>query len=147
MHFIVVLEKTVLLLCRDIDKRNLVSRFSSPGMSVLECSPTSFFRWQRKGEHNTRSIINEIMDATKASFSATNENHIYSPEDNDVAVWLLISTDSDPDSQCDQSCEQEKNPVRYWRLVLLVNNVVITGSVVDEGYIYCCIINMKNMQP
>ncbi|KAL7132664.1 hypothetical protein ABFS83_12G090100 [Erythranthe nasuta] len=118
----------------DINKRNLVSRFSSPGMSVLECIPASFFRWQRKGECKTESIINDIMDATKTWFSSKSEkNHRFSPEDSDVAVWLLISTPSDPDSQCSQSCEQEANPVENWRLALLVNKTVITASVLDGG--------------
>ncbi|KAL9149122.1 hypothetical protein ABFS82_12G090300 [Erythranthe guttata] len=118
----------------DINKRNLVSRFSSPGMSVSECIPASFFRWQRKGQSKTESIINDIMDATKTSFSSKSEkNHRFSPEDSDVAVWLLISTPSDPDSQCSQSYEQEPNPAGYWKLALLVNKTVIVGSVLDGG--------------
>ncbi|KAI3467220.1 hypothetical protein Pfo_023883 [Paulownia fortunei] len=117
----------------DIDKRNLVSRFSSPGLSVLECVPASVFRWQRKGDCKTEALVDEIMDATKTWFSGRSENHVFLPEDKDVAVWLLISTVSDPDSQCYQSCEQEANLVGCWRLALLVNNMVITGSVVDGG--------------
>ncbi|KAL0396900.1 UNVERIFIED_CONTAM: hypothetical protein Scaly_0138400 [Sesamum calycinum] len=117
----------------DIDKRHPVSRFSSPGMSVLECVPASIFRWQIKGERKTGVLINEIMDATRTWFSGRNENHVFSPKDKDVAIWLLISTVPDPDSQCYQPCGQEANLDRCWRLALLVNNTVIIGSALDGG--------------
>ncbi|XP_011078644.1 uncharacterized protein LOC105162332 [Sesamum indicum] len=117
----------------DIDKRHLVSRFSSPGMSFLECVPASIFRWQIKGECKTGVLINEIMDATRNWFSGRNENQAFSPKDKDVAIWLLISTAADPDSQCYKPCEQEANLGRCWRLALLVNNTVIIGSALDGG--------------
>ncbi|KAG8366476.1 hypothetical protein BUALT_Bualt17G0083900 [Buddleja alternifolia] len=117
----------------DIDKRILVSRFSSPGMSVLECVPSSILRWQRKGECNPEALIDQIMDATKMWFSGTSVNHFFPPDDKDVAVWLLISTVPEPDSQCYQSCELEANQIRCWRLALLVNNTVIMGSAVGQG--------------
>ncbi|KAK6157819.1 hypothetical protein DH2020_012067 [Rehmannia glutinosa] len=135
-HFVLDLYSFVKQLCilrRDIEKRNLVSKFSSPGMSVLECIPASVFRWQRKGECKMEALVDEIMDATRTWFSRSSENHIFSPEDKNAAVWLLISTVSDPDSQSYQSCEQEANLGGCWRLALLVNNMVITGSVVDRG--------------
>ncbi|KAH6797846.1 hypothetical protein C2S52_022400 [Perilla frutescens var. hirtella] len=119
----------------DINKRNLVSRFSSTGMSVLECVPVSIFRWQTKGEYNkTDALVAEIMDATKMWFSGRSDNHVFSPDDKDIASWVLISTTSDPDYEYDQSSEQEEaNVGGYWRLALLVNNMVITGSIVDGG--------------
>ncbi|KAL8518470.1 hypothetical protein ACS0TY_009737 [Phlomoides rotata] len=117
----------------DIDKRSLVSRFSAQDISVLECIPVTVFSWQRKGEYKAKSLVGEIVDATKMGFSGTSENRVFSPEDNDVAVWLLISTNSGPDSECYQSSEQEANVGGCWRLALLVNNTVITGSVVDGG--------------
>lgn len=122
---------------RDIDKRSLVSRFSCADMSVMECIPVSFFRWQRKGEYKTEALVAEIMDATKMWSSRRSDNHLFSAEDKDVAAWLLISTASDLDDESYHSCEQEKeNADRCWRLALLVNNMVITGSVLDEGYVY-----------
>ncbi|XP_042052237.1 uncharacterized protein LOC121797660 isoform X2 [Salvia splendens] len=118
----------------DIDKRSLVSRFSCADMSVMECIPVSFFRWQRKGEYKTEALVAEIMDATKMWSSRRSDNHLFSAEDKDVAAWLLISTASDLDDESYHSCEQEKeNAYRCWRLALLVNNMVITGSVLDEG--------------
>ncbi|PIN03244.1 hypothetical protein CDL12_24230 [Handroanthus impetiginosus] len=119
----------------DIDKRNLVSRFSSPGMSVLECVPASVFRWQTKVEHKMETIVDEIMDATRMQFSERSQVNIVSPENEDVAIWLLISTLSDPDSQYYQPCDQGANTVGCWRLALLINNMVITGSAVDAGLI------------
>lgn len=135
-------------MCRDIDKRNLVSRFSSAGLSVLECIPASVFRWQTKGEYKTRALVAEIIEATKMWFSGRNDDHVFSPEDNDVAAWVLISTASDPDHEYCQSSEQEEENVGgSWRLALLVNNMVITGSIVDGGYIYSPNLNMKQSFP
>ncbi|KAL1551154.1 hypothetical protein AAHA92_19033 [Salvia divinorum] len=119
----------------DIDKRRLVSRFSCADMSVMECIPVSIFRWQRKGEYMTEALVTEIMDATKIwSSGRSDNNHLFSAEDKDVAAWLLISTASDLDDESYHSCEQEKESAdRCWRLALLVNEMVITGSVLDEG--------------
>ncbi|KAL3824247.1 hypothetical protein ACJIZ3_020276 [Penstemon smallii] len=116
----------------DIEKRSLMSTFSSPGMLVSQCIPTSALRWQKKGEHKTKELIDEIMDATKKWFTGKSENH-FPPEDKDVAVWLLISTLSDPDAQCYQSSEKQSSLVECWRLALLVNDIVIIGSVFDPG--------------
>ncbi|EYU20948.1 hypothetical protein MIMGU_mgv1a025251mg [Erythranthe guttata] len=99
----------------DIYKGNLVSKFSCLGLSVSECVPVSVFRWQRK----TDSIVNDIIiDPMNKSFSSAVSKN------SDVAVWLLISTPPDPFSL-------ETNPVACWSLALLVNNLVITGTVID----------------
>ncbi|EYU28621.1 hypothetical protein MIMGU_mgv1a026846mg [Erythranthe guttata] len=99
----------------DIYKGNLVSKFSCLGLSASECVPVSVFRWQRK----TDSIVNDIIiDPMNKSFSSAVSKN------SDVAVWLLISTPPDPFSL-------ETNPVACWSLALLVNNLVITGTVMD----------------
>ncbi|KAL7123652.1 hypothetical protein ACP275_01G119200 [Erythranthe tilingii] len=99
----------------DIYKGNLVSKFSCLGLSASECVPVSVFRWQRK----TDSIVNDIIiDPMNKSFSSAVSKN------SDVAVWLLISTPPDPFSL-------ETNPVACWSLALLVNNLVITGTVID----------------
>lgn len=101
----------------------------------MECIPVSIFKWQRKGEYKTEALVAEIMDATKMWSSRRGDNHVFSAEDKDVAAWLLISTASDLDHDSYQSSEQEEaNAEGCWRLALLVNNMVITGSIVDEGY-------------
>lgn len=125
-----------MIMFRDTNKRNLVSRYSSTGMSALECIPVSVFSWQTKGEYNKRdALVAEIIDATNTWSSRRSDDHDFSPEDRDAAAWLLISTASDLDHDVYQSSEQEEtNPSRRWRLALLVNNVVITGSILDEGY-------------
>ncbi|XP_051122271.1 uncharacterized protein LOC127245435 isoform X2 [Andrographis paniculata] len=111
----------------DIKKRSLVSRFSSPGISVVECIPASMFIWQRKAECK-EVVINEIMNATKTWKSERKENKIFSPEAKDVAIWLLISTVPDSDFQRYQTCKQDTS---CWRLALLINNKVILGSTVE----------------
>lgn len=127
----------VMLFCRDIYKHTLISRFSSPGMSVSRCISCGLFRWQKRGERkNEELIVNEIMHATNMSFEGKSENPIYSPDDKDVAIWLLISTVSDPDSQFYRSSQQQSKPTECWRLALLVDDTLIIGSVLDKGYIY-----------
>ncbi|XP_073145770.1 uncharacterized protein [Henckelia pumila] len=118
----------------DIVKRNMVSKFSSPGMSIIKCVPAGIFKWQRKLESMAEEIIDDIMDATKQWFSETarKENHVSSAEDKDVAVWLLISV-VDRDSQHCQSSAQHANLLGHWRLALLINNTVIIGSAISQG--------------
>lgn len=124
-----------LILCRDIDKRILVSKFSAPGTSVFHCVPVGMFRWQSKGKHNSKDLTDEIMNATKMWFSGMGENQILPVQNKDMAVWLLISTPSDTDSQCCQSSSGgEANLARCWRLALLAKNMVIMGRTLDSGY-------------
>lgn len=78
-------------------------------------------------------LMDEIMNATRTWNSRINQSSDFSAEDKDVAAWVLISAVPDPDSQCYQTCEQE-NPC--FRLALLINNKVITGSAVYGRYIY-----------
>ncbi|KAL2546615.1 DNA binding [Forsythia ovata] len=118
----------------DIDKRILVSKFSAPGTSVFQCVPVGMFTWQSKVEHNTKELIDEIMNATKMWFSVMGENHILPVQNTDMAVWLLISTHSDPDSHsCQSSGKRQANLARCWRLALLVKNMVIMGRTLDSG--------------
>ncbi|XP_075518505.1 uncharacterized protein LOC142552644 isoform X3 [Primulina tabacum] len=118
----------------DIVKRNMVSKFSSPGTSIIKCVPAGIFKWQRKSESTTEEIIDKIMYATKQSFSETIriENHVSSTEDKDVAVWLLISI-VNRDSQHCQSSAGHANLLGEWRLALLINNTVIIGSAISQG--------------
>ncbi|XP_022878359.1 uncharacterized protein LOC111396224 isoform X9 [Olea europaea var. sylvestris] len=118
----------------DIDKRILVSKFSAPGTSVFHCVPVGMFRWQSKGKHNSKDLTDEIMNATKMWFSGMGENQILPVQNKDMAVWLLISTPSDTDSQCCQSSSGgEANLARCWRLALLAKNMVIMGRTLDSG--------------
>ncbi|CAA0828770.1 DNA binding [Striga hermonthica] len=118
----------------DIKRRNLISKFSSPGMLISGLIPVSAFRWQRNGECKMKALVDGIMDATKTSFLKRFEHHMFSSEGKDATVWLLISTPSDPDSY--QSSETEAKLSECWRLALLVNNTVIAGSDLDQGS--CC---------
>ncbi|KAK4357979.1 hypothetical protein RND71_023589 [Anisodus tanguticus] len=120
---------------RDIKKRMLVSKFSAASTSVFQCLPVSLLRWQRKftvPAGVTEEIINEITDVTKMSFLEMSDNRpFYSVEDNDVAIWLLISTAPDQNSPAYQSSEQQSDPAHCWRLALLVNNTMIMGNSLD----------------
>ncbi|KAA8532878.1 hypothetical protein F0562_033005 [Nyssa sinensis] len=121
----------------DISKRILVSSFSSPSTSAFQFLPISLFEWERRGptfiDSDGKDHINEIMAATKKSFSKQGENHVFLPLDGeDIAIWLLVSTISDFDVQNDcQSSDCKINPAGWWRLALLVNNMVILGSALD----------------
>ncbi|KAJ8548037.1 hypothetical protein K7X08_021273 [Anisodus acutangulus] len=119
----------------DIKKRMLVSKFSAASTSVFQCLPVSLLRWQRKftvPAGVTEEIINEITDVTKMSFLEMSDNRsFYSVEDNDVAIWLLISTAPDQNSPAYQSSEQQSDPAHCWRLALLVNNTMIMGNSLD----------------
>ncbi|CAI9756151.1 unnamed protein product [Fraxinus pennsylvanica] len=117
----------------DIDKRILVSKFSARG-TFIHCVPVGMFRWQSKGEHNSKKLTDEIMIRCFYTKSPMGENHILPVQNKDMAVWLLISTLSDTNSQCCQSSGGgQTNLARCWRLALLVKNMVIMGRTLDTG--------------
>ncbi|XP_059655666.1 uncharacterized protein LOC132302749 [Cornus florida] len=119
----------------DISKRILVSKFSAPSTSVIQFLPISLFRWQGKDSVSTypngKEHINEIMAAT--NISKQGENRAFLPmQEEDMAIWLLISTVSDSDVQQGyRSSDCKINPVGWWRLALLVKNIVILGNALD----------------
>lgn len=78
-------------------------------------------------------LTNEIMAATRTWSSKHRENNSFLPsEGEDFAIWLLVSTISDTDAQHNYiSSDVQINPVRLWRLALLVKNMVILGSPLD----------------
>lgn len=71
--------------------------------------------------------------ATASLFSKHSEKSSFCPsEGEDTAIWLLVSTISDSDAQHNcMSSDCQKNPVKFWRLALLVKNMVILGSPLD----------------
>nr|GMD13526.1 hypothetical protein DM860_008285 [Ipomoea batatas] len=71
------------------------------------------------------------MEATKASFSEKGDNQVLSyTEGDEVVAWLLVSTAPDLDKHRHQSSEQS-DPLRSWRLALLVKNTLIMGDVLE----------------
>ncbi|KAH0911490.1 hypothetical protein HID58_034811 [Brassica napus] len=117
----------------DISTRSLVSRFVSPSNMIFEFIPTSLFAWHPLHGHSTmEDHIDMILAATKLWFSKGINNKTLVPaEVKDTAIWLLVSTDPDPDVKC----ETVERPGRCWRLALLVRNQVILGSQFDPRYI------------
>ncbi|CAH2033897.1 unnamed protein product [Thlaspi arvense] len=110
----------------DISKRCLVSRFESPSNMIFEFIPTSLFAWHTVHSHSTiEDHVDMILAATKLWFSkGTNNKTLVPAEVKDTAIWLLVSTDPDPDASVE-------SPARCWRLALLVRNQVILGSQLD----------------
>ncbi|KAJ9707739.1 hypothetical protein PVL29_000014 [Vitis rotundifolia] len=121
----------------DISQRILISRFAMPSISIFEFIPISLFSFQSEvplsSNPDVDLHINKIVAATKMWFSKHNENYTFLPLGGEsIAVWLLVSTLSDCDTQHDnQMNDCQTNPVGWWRLALLVKNMVILGSALD----------------
>lgn len=117
---------------RDISTRSQVSRFVSPSNRIFEFIPTSLFAWHPLHSHSTmEDHIDMILAATKLWFSKGINNKTLVPaEVKDTAIWILISTEPDPDVNFDSV----ERPGRCWRLALLVRNQVILGSPLDPRY-------------
>ncbi|EPS64724.1 hypothetical protein M569_10058, partial [Genlisea aurea] len=111
----------------DVNRRILVSTFSSSrALSVSECLPASSFAWRRKPDCDMNTLLSEIMGATGKQHRSSFSSEV---DDKDIAVWLLISTaECGPDLDC---CYRPGE--REVTLALLINDTVITGSVIDRG--------------
>ncbi|KAK9276843.1 hypothetical protein L1049_006380 [Liquidambar formosana] len=121
----------------NILKRILISRFSAPSLSVFQFVPISLFNWERKGpvfsNPSAEECINRIMAETKMWFSERSKNDAFLPsEEKDMAIWLLLSTVPNSDAPCNFKSDCQMNPIGWWRLALLVNNMVIMGSALDS---------------
>lgn len=114
-----------------------MARVSSPSASACQFFPISSFTWQRvvHGFHysTVEEQIDGIVDATKLWFSENSEYYSLPPLDGeDIAIWLLVSTIPELDTQEDYiSSDCGINPVGWWRLALLVKNMLILGKALD----------------
>jgi hypothetical protein len=114
-----------------------MARVSSPSASACQFFPISSFTWQRvvNGFHysTVEEQIDGIVDATKLWFSENSEYYSLPPLDGeDIAIWLLVSTIPELDTQEDYiSSDCGINPVGWWRLALLVKNMLILGKALD----------------
>uniref|UniRef100_A0A6N2M7V0 FYR C-terminal domain-containing protein n=1 Tax=Salix viminalis TaxID=40686 RepID=A0A6N2M7V0_SALVM len=121
----------------DVSKRMFMARVSSPSASACQFFPISSFSWQRvvHGFHysTVEEQINGIVDATKLWFSENSECYSLPPLDGeDIAIWLLVSTIPELETQEDYiSSDCGINPVGWWRLALLVKNMLILGGALD----------------
>lgn len=94
------------------------------------------FSWQREGpfgDSNVEENVNRMMAAANMWFSEQTKNHSFLPfEEEDAAVWLLVSVVSDSDIANGYiSGNSQTNSVGWWGLALLVNNMVILGTALD----------------
>ncbi|KAL6343077.1 hypothetical protein AAG906_017889 [Vitis piasezkii] len=95
-----------------------------PSISIFEFIPISLFSFQSEvplsSYPDVDFHINKIMAATKMWFSKHNENYTFLPLGGEsIAVWLLVATLSDSDTQHDnQMNDCQTNPVGWWRLAL-----------------------------
>ncbi|XP_024018311.1 uncharacterized protein LOC21409112 [Morus notabilis] len=122
----------------DISKRILVSKFSTSCTSFSEFFPVALFGWKKKGHSfgdcNVHGHVNRMMAATNMWFSEqTNDDSLPLLEE-EIAVWLLVSVPSDSDDHHDYtSGDYHTKSVGWWRLALLVKNMVILGGALDPS--------------
>ncbi|CAJ1941922.1 unnamed protein product [Sphenostylis stenocarpa] len=109
----------------DITKCNCVTRFSAFKSSINEFIPISLLQWQSKDSEFRYASIEELADklleATKSRYSEKRETCWFSPMEEDVAMWLFVSTSSSYDI----------HTTRSWRLGLVMKNSINFGSPLD----------------
>ncbi|KAI9105096.1 hypothetical protein K1719_022812 [Acacia pycnantha] len=118
----------------DISKRDCVSSFSASTNPFIQFLPVSLFNCQRNSPGFTSTSLGEQVDqllgATRQWCTDQKEPCSFLPsEEDDIAMWLLVSSPSDIESPHDFiSSHCQINTARNWRLALLVKNDMILGS-------------------
>ncbi|KAL2576488.1 hypothetical protein AAZV13_16G079900 [Glycine max] len=131
----------------DIAKCNCVTSFSALKSPVNEFFPISLFQWQTKGSGfsnvNIEEQADKLLEATNLWYSEQRDICWFSPIEEDVAMWLFVSTTSDLDSchnHVSTSSSYDIHTARSWRLALLMKNSIIFGSPLDlstsDGVVY-----------
>ncbi|KAL2576486.1 hypothetical protein AAZV13_16G079900 [Glycine max] len=122
----------------DIAKCNCVTSFSALKSPVNEFFPISLFQWQTKGSGfsnvNIEEQADKLLEATNLWYSEQRDICWFSPIEEDVAMWLFVSTTSDLDSchnHVSTSSSYDIHTARSWRLALLMKNSIIFGSPLD----------------
>ncbi|GLT36955.1 hypothetical protein SLA2020_113000 [Shorea laevis] len=119
----------------DILNRVIISMFSASGNSISQFVPISLITWNPLSLNaDMKEHIDEIMAVTKAWVSKNTDNCCLLPSETNVAVWLLVSNFSESGASYKHTSGHcQENPVKRWRLALLVKNMVILGSALDPS--------------
>ncbi|KAK7386642.1 hypothetical protein VNO78_26976 [Psophocarpus tetragonolobus] len=122
----------------DIAKCNCVRSFSAVNGPINEFFPLSLFKWQTKGLGFTyasmKEQVDKLLEATNMWYSEQREICWFSPSEEDVAMWLFVSTTSELDSfhnHVSSSSGYDKQTAGSWRLALLMKNTLIFGNPLD----------------
>ncbi|XP_012438482.1 uncharacterized protein LOC105764453 isoform X1 [Gossypium raimondii] len=115
----------------DILKRVIISRYSGSGDPIKQFLPISFLSWQPVFSYDDmKERIDEITTSTKFWFSKHKDSSFLPLEGKDVAIWLLVLTNSGAQHE-HLSSNRLANTSRWWRLALLVKDTMILGSTLD----------------
>ncbi|RWW62765.1 hypothetical protein BHE74_00030087 [Ensete ventricosum] len=120
-------------LCRlDVSRRALLATFSSPGNLIFQMLPVGIFGNKDETIFSAAQEMEHMQEILKANDWVTEDAANPLPLRQDIAVWILVSAASDLEDQVAyQLKEPNRRPDRWWRLALLLKNMVIMGSVLD----------------
>ncbi|KAM7255373.1 hypothetical protein ACFE04_026075 [Oxalis oulophora] len=116
----------------DISKQILLSVFFSPSPSVSKFFPIGLFYWQKKAHAYSDSDKREPIHNTKKSSYLEYNKSLPSSDEEHSAISLLVSTSlTCDDHDTFLSNKGQVNSAVGWRLGLLANNMMITGSTLE----------------
>ncbi|XP_027916913.1 uncharacterized protein LOC114176166 isoform X1 [Vigna unguiculata] len=122
----------------DIANCNCVARFSAIKSPIHEFFPISLFQWQTKDSGFSYASMEEqadkLLKATNSWYSQQRETSWFSPLEEDVAMWLFVSTYSDQEffqNPISTSSSFDIHTARSWRLALVMKNSINFGSPLD----------------
>lgn len=117
---------------RDISRRALLAMFSSPGKLIFQMLPIGIFGFKDDTIFSAAQEMEHMQEILKANDWVTEDAANPLLLRQDIAVWMLVSAASDLEDQVAyQLKEPNRHPDRWWRLALLLKNMVIMGSVLD----------------
>ncbi|RCV10839.1 hypothetical protein SETIT_2G140800v2 [Setaria italica] len=114
----------------DISKRTLLAIFAAPGNIVFQILPVGLCSLQEDIVHApVDDIDKKLRGITISGMSRKiDQESFMTPPREDIAVWVLISSASVAEYQCDL---QTKVHNARWRLALLAKKRIIMGNILD----------------
>ncbi|XP_028549019.1 uncharacterized protein LOC110106860 isoform X3 [Dendrobium catenatum] len=110
----------------EISKRVFLAKFSSPGSTAFQIIPISVFHCQVNATFPTTQSAEHIME----SMQKTNCEIFLGSSFEDMAIWILISTAPDLETQLEAK-GLGTSPAGLWRLALMTKNMIIMGNILD----------------